>query len=215
MKNQKFTKQELEKIWSAVPPDYYQKGIQKNILQRMWHTNKLNAVCSLIQHSPKNILDVGCASGWFISELAKRYPNAECVGVDVYDKAIEYGKQHYPHIKFLKADGHEIPLKNKSCELVVCCEVLEHVVNPHKVLEEIRRVLSPDGYAIIEMDSGSLMFQLVWHWWTHMRHGVWEHAHIQEYNAKKLETHILKAQLRILKKKYFNFGMAVAFLTQK
>lgn len=209
------TAEELKKIWSAVPPDYYQTGIQKNMLQRIWHTNKLRTVLSLIPHEPKTILDVGSASGWFLSEVAKRYPQARSTGIDVYDKAIAYAKKTYPHITFLEADGHTIPLKDNSQDLVLCCEMLEHVVNPHQVLSEIRRVLSPNGYAIIEMDSGNWMFRLVWHWWTHMRHGVWEDAHIQEYTAKKLKTHILESNLRILKERYFNLGMAVAFLTKK
>ena len=209
------TQEELEKIWASVPPDYYQEGVKRNNLQRRWHTGKLNAVLSLNPGNPKTILDVGSASGWFLSQIAKEYPDATCTGIDVYDKAIHYAKKQYPHMHFIHADGHVIPLAKHSQELVMCNEVLEHVVDPKLVLSEIRRVMKPDGRGIIEMDSGNWMFQAAWYWWTHMRHGVWEDAHIQVFNAKKLERMILDSGFVILKKKFFNVGMAVVFLVKK
>lgn len=209
------TEEELQKIWASVPPDYYQQGVTHNYLQRRWHTGKLSTVLSLIEGQPKTILDVGSASGWFLSQVHMRHPRAICTGLDVYDKAIEYAKKMYPQLTFILADGHKLPLKANSQELVLCNEVLEHVVDPVVVLEEIKRVMSSNGSAIIEMDSGNWMFQASWYWWTHMRHGVWEDAHIQVFNAKKLEKTILNAGFRITKKKFFNFGMAVAFQVKK
>lgn len=205
-------KKELERIWASVPVDYYQNGVRNNLLQRRWHTGKLQTVLSLIQGNPKTILDVGSASGWFLSQVASSYPNAKCTGIDVYDKAISFAKKHYPSLHFIRADGHTIPLPKASQELVMCNEVLEHVVDPKVVLAEIRRVMKPNGHAIVEMDSGNWMFRIIWYWWTHMRHGVWEEAHIQVFNEKKLEKMIIEAGFVIEKKIFFNVGMAVAFL---
>jgi len=209
---------ELEVIWEQVPVDYYQKGTQNNILQRLWHRGKLKSVRLLIAYSkidPKKILDVGCASGWFLSQLSHFYPKAKCYGIDVYKEAITYGKKRYKSLDLRYADGHSLPYANKSFDVVVCTEVLEHVVDPEKVLREIRRVLSPNGVAVIEMDTGNRVFQLIWYWWTHMRHGVWEHAHIQVFNSKKLEVLIKKAGFTIIKKKTFNYSMAIAFLVNR
>src|SRR3989344_3527667 len=104
-----FHDKSLEEIWHDVPPDYYQKGVKNNILQRQWHQGKLKATLSLAPSDPKKILDVGCASGWFLSEIARKYNNAECTGIDVYDDAIEYGKKKYKKLNLVRADGHKIP----------------------------------------------------------------------------------------------------------
>lgn len=210
------TPSDLEDIWHQVPPDYYQEGIAHNPLQRMWHTGKLQAVIELIRDiSPKRILDVGSASGWFLSELAKQYPDSAGEGVDVYEPAIAYAKKHYPRISFRKADAHKLPFKDESFDLVICTEVLEHVINPQGVIAEIKRVLKKDGIAIIEMDSGNLLFQIIWYWWTNMRRGVWRDAHIHAFNAKKLEDMLHTSGLSIISKKTFNYSMAVAFLLKK
>lgn len=209
------SEEKLEYIWNQVPPDYYQVGIKKNRLQRAWHTRKLQVVLELLGKKNKNILDVGCASGWFLSEIKKSNPNARCTGVDVYKSAIDYGKKKYKSLTLLSIDAHVLPFKDELFDSVVCTEVLEHVVEPQKVLREIVRVLRPGGIAVIEMDTGNVLFRLVWYWWTHLRHGVWRDSHIHSFTATKLETMIKKAGFTIEKKKDFNYTMAVAFLARK
>lgn len=198
-------------VIEQVPPDYYQQGVKNSILQRLWHTNKLKVVLNLIPNSPKKILDVGCASGWFISEIAKIFPNAKCYGVDIYDRAILFGKKAYPHIQFAVADAHSLPFKNESFDLVVCTEVLEHVDNPKDALLEIKRVLKKEGVAIIELDSGSALFSIVWFLWKKIHGRVWNDAHIHSFNVNKLERIIVSSGFTILKKKKFNLNMAMAF----
>lgn len=205
----------LEDIWHQVPQDYYQKGIEKNLLQRIWHRGKFNAIISLIDKEPNNILDVGCASGWFLYKIASRYPKAKCTGIDIYKKAIDYGKKRYKSLNLIYADAHNVPFPDNSFNAVICTEVLEHVVDPGKIIREIKRVLKPEGIAIIEMDTGNILFRIVWYWWTHLRNGVWKDSHIHVFNTNKLESLIIKNGFIITKKKLFNFSMAVSFQLKK
>lgn len=211
-------KKELEEIWNQVPPDYYQNGVSKNLLQRIWHTRKLKNVLKLVDSvgiCPKNILDVGCASGWFLSKVKLRYPKSRCIGVDIYKKAIEYGKKRYKSLELIHADAHTLPFTDNSFDLVICTEVLEHVVSPEKVLKEIERVLSPSGTAIIEMDTGSFLFKVVWYWWNNMMRGVWKDSHIHMFNTTILQNMIKKNGFLITGKRIFNFTMGVAFCLEK
>ena len=80
-------------IIEQVPVDYYQKGIEGNIFQRIWHNNKLKIVLRFIPGTPETILDIGCASGWFISKVSRKFPKAKCFGVDIYDKGVKYAKK--------------------------------------------------------------------------------------------------------------------------
>lgn len=207
---------ELEEVWHQVPADYYQKGVATNRLQRLWHIGKLSAVISLTNNlNPKSILDVGSASGWFLSEIKKRFKDASCTGVDVYEPAIELARKLYPKITFQVCDAHTLPFPAKSFDLVVCTEVLEHVVDPEKVVSEIKRVLKPSGRAIVEMDSGNVLFRLAWYWWTNLRRGVWKDAHIHVFNASLLERLLAESGMRIVAKKTFNFSMGVVFVLEK
>jgi len=214
----KLTKKQLNKIWNQPPVDYYQNGVERSVLQKKWHLGKLRATIELLKSydlKPKKVLDVGCASGWFLNEVAEVYPKAKYHGVDVYKRAIEYGNKSYKQLDLKVSDAHKLPYFSKTFDLVICTEVLEHVIDPDNVLKEIKRVLTDDGMAIIEMDSGNLLFRMVWYWWTNMRHGVWENSHLHLFNCAKLRSCIINSGLKIIEQKMFNTTMAVAFVVVK
>jgi len=199
-------------VIKQVPVDYYQKGIRKNVFQRIWHNNKLKIVLRFIPGSPKTILDVGCASGWFISNISKKFPKSKCFGIDIYDKGIKFANKIYPKIEFKVADAHKIPYKKNTFDLVICTEVLEHLDSPKSAILEIKRVLKKDGLAIIELDSGNLLFSIVWYIWRKFWGKVWNGSHLHSFNVAKLEQMILSCGFKILKRQRFNFGMAMVFL---
>ena len=92
--------------------------------------------------APKKVLDIGCGSGYLISELSKAI-NAQFYGVDVYQNEIK-------NCEYKIADiTEEIPFNNEMFDCVILGEVIEHVPNPDFLLREINRVLKKDGYLII------------------------------------------------------------------
>ena len=206
------SKKRLEQIWAQVPPDYYDQGIKKNLLQKLWHSQKLNQVTSLLPKEAKRVLDVGCSSAILTAEVAKNLKKSKITGIDSYKKAIEFAKSKYPHLELLVADAHKLPFKDNTFDLVICTETLEHVTDPKKCLLEMKRVLKKNGRAIISMDSGSLTFRIIWYFWTKTKGRVWESAHLHEFNARVLEDLIKEAGFKITKKVYSHLGMAVTFL---
>ncbi len=210
------TQKQLVKIWNQVPPDYYQKEIVKNPLKRFWHNQKVNTFKKLtIDRNFKNILDVGCASGWMANEVSKIFPAAKITGVDAYGKAINYGKRVYPHIKFRMADAHKLPFKANSFDLVICYEVIEHLVDPPKALQEIKRVLKKNGLAIVTMDSGNRLFRIVWWISEKTISSVWQNAHLHPFKHTELEEVIKKSGVKIIKKHFSHSSLEVSFLLKK
>lgn len=214
--NQLPTEKELQKIWSEVPPDYYFK---LNYFQNLWHEWKWLVIKHLVSKNgkiPTTILEVGCNAGHLSGLLHTLFPKAKITGIDVYGASIEEAKKRYPGITFKVADAHKLPFKDNSFGLVVCSETIEHVIDPKKVLEEINRVLKPDGEALIEMDSGSSLFRIIWWFWTTFGKGtVWKNAHLHPFTAKELEALICGNGLSIEQKMFSHLGMAVSFLVRK
>lgn len=206
-------KHKLYDIWNKVPTDYYQDGIKNNFFQWLWHTHKINFAKKIIKNLKfKNCLDIGCASGFMISEISKSFPDAEYSGIDVFDKAVIAAKKNYPAIKFNVASADKLPFKDNSFDLILFYETIEHVENPLKCLEEIKRILKKDGTLILTMDSGSIIFRIVWFCWENTKGSVWKKAHLHPFHHRELENLIKQAGFKIKKKIFAFLGMEVTFV---
>ena len=206
---------QLKKIWLQVPPEYYEKGIKSNLLQKNWHEGKWRMVKSLARGKYRRILDVGCASGWLTARMAHLYPKAEVFGIDVSEKMCHKAKAIHPEVKFIQADAHKLPFEKGSLDLIIATEVLEHVVDPLVVLLEMKWVLSKSGEIIISMDTGNILFNAIWFFWTRGKGRVWKNSHLHRFNVRKLRQLFLKAGFYVEKEQIFNFGLAVAFKLRK
>lgn len=80
--------------------------------------------------SDKKILDIGCADARIWKELGW-YGKENLVLVDINE---------FDHPFFCVADAHNLPFENKSFDIVILSEILEHVRDPQKVLKEASRI---------------------------------------------------------------------------
>jgi SAM-dependent methyltransferase len=73
-------------------------------------------------------------------------------------------------IPYLVGRGEFLPVASGTVDLVLCSNVLDHVLNAGAILAEIRRVLKPRGYLFLKVGTFSLLGLLKWHTWTKHRH---------------------------------------------
>jgi 2-polyprenyl-6-hydroxyphenyl methylase/3-demethylubiquinone-9 3-methyltransferase len=93
------------------------------------------------------VLDLGCGGGFMAEALAWR--GARVTGIDPSLASLEAAQQHARSqgldIIYRTGVGESIPLESQSVDRVVCVDVLEHVQDVEKVLNEVHRVLRPQG----------------------------------------------------------------------
>lgn len=87
--------------------------------------------------SNKNILDVGCG----IKPYEELFNASSYTGIDINNGG-HINRDKLPD-KFY--NGVEIPFPDNYFDVVICTEVLEHIAEPGKLLNEIRRVLKVGG----------------------------------------------------------------------
>jgi len=94
----------------------------------------------------KQVLDVGCYNGR-IGSLLKANGN-KVFGVDLSEQALRMAQEK--GIICLKADAVEsLPFKNKTFDVVIAAEIIEHVFNLDNFILEIKRVLKTDGSLVL------------------------------------------------------------------
>ena len=189
------TKSELDRIHRAVPSDYYQRGIKKNVLQRIWHHGRFKLIThELIRLGITDpVLDLGCHSGDLTSIVAAA-TGTPTSGVDLSSQAIAYARSRFPAIDFRCVDfSRGLPFGDGSFQVATAFDVLEHVPNLPATLAEIRRVLEPGGYLIIGVPNETWLFKIIWFFWTKLRGHVWDGAHVQDFQQPGSYNLLLQA----------------------
>jgi len=110
------------------------------------HQTIINQVLNLLTGDYHNILDVGCGTGVLLEELTRRYPKAECVGLDLSEGMVKQAqnKIKQKQVKFIVGDGETLPFPDQSFDLVVSTSAL-HWMDYKQVFAEVARVLKPGG----------------------------------------------------------------------
>jgi SAM-dependent methyltransferase len=111
-----------------------------------------------------HVLEAGCGVGAQTVILAKNSPAARFTSVDVSPASLDAAKAAvrragFDHVTFQIADLFQMPFSEASFDHVFVCFVLEHLKEPGRALQCLKKVLKPGGtLTVIEGDHGSTFF---------------------------------------------------------
>ncbi|UCE07675.1 MAG: class I SAM-dependent methyltransferase [bacterium] len=101
------------------------------------------------------MIDVGCGAGGTAVVLAKMFADCEVVGIDLSEPLLKIAEgsnqaaQLGERIKFEKADVQQIPYPDNSFDVVINLNMVHLVEDPISMLNEMERILKPDGFLFI------------------------------------------------------------------
>lgn len=134
---------------------------------------------------PRTVLEVGCGSG----ELAAALFPDETVsyqGVDLSPEEVARAQASQPQRTFQVASAYQLPHGDAQFDLVVACEILEHVDDPRRALDELARVCG--GYLLV-----SVPWEPVWRL-ANLARGAYVQqwgntpGHLQHFSRRALRT---------------------------
>lgn len=129
----------------------------------------------------QKVLDLGCGDGPLSYLLAKK--GAQVIGVDNEDLGLKFARENLAsksaegplHCEFVLASAYKLPFADESFDLVVNCEVIEHLAESKLMLAEIKRVLKKRGRLILTTPH-------------RLREEPSDPNHVREYFPGELET---------------------------
>ncbi len=117
------------------------KHTSKNPLQRFLIDRFQDSVAAEVKKlKPESLLSVGCGEGFDLKHVISFFKPRRVVGVDFDNGALKYARMQLPGVNFKKANATRLPFKDKEFDLVLALEVIEHIKEFEKVLDEIKRV---------------------------------------------------------------------------
>jgi SAM-dependent methyltransferase len=96
----------------------------------------------------RRALDVGTGTGAGARAIARRFPAAEVVGVDVAAAMLDEARKHAPKIRFEEGDAARLPFGDGEFDLVAHANMIPF-------LDETARVLRPGGWTLFAYSSGA------------------------------------------------------------
>lgn len=114
--------------------------------------------CHKTQNIAPRVLDYGCAHGHYSVPIAKTFPKGEFVGVDISERAVKAARRWIErdgvaNASFLQMFDGVLGTLEKF-DVIVAGEVLEHVIDPWKLLDDLKAALKPGGCLIITTPYG-------------------------------------------------------------
>jgi SAM-dependent methyltransferase len=131
----------------------------------------------------KCILDYGCGTGYgvlTISEHAKAI-----IGVDINKQIIDYCNERYRkgNVSFKQIEEkYPLPYKSGAFDIIVSFQVIEHLPEVPRYLNELKRLLNDEG--VLFITTPNRYFRLV------PFEKPWNPEHIREYSYKGLNTEL-------------------------
>jgi methionine biosynthesis protein MetW len=150
----------------------------------------------------KRVLEVGCSTG-YMSQLMKQRDCA-VTGIEVDANAAQDAANYCEQVHVLDLNSPEwITRCSKSrFEVVLLGDVLEHLVDPARVLTQMREVLAPNGSLVISLPN-------IVHWETRVKVlsgrfnyqscGTLDHTHLRFFTLKTARELIESAGFRIIR----------------
>ena len=133
--------------------------------RKNWQNPK--EILKLLELKPSYVVaDLGCGTGYFTVPLS--YKVKKIYGIDIQKEMLSFledkiQQQKIGNIETVLSEENEIPLKNKSVDLVLSVNTLHEFRYKEAIIDEMRRVIKADGRAVIIdfkkeiSDSGPLL----------------------------------------------------------
>lgn len=123
---------------------------QKLINSYFKNIESLLDTSGITKRSKVNAIEIGCGEGFSTQRLREALPgNVQLQASEYVASLVPKAQKRNPKVKITQESIYETKHANASFDLIFLLEVLEHLDYPDQALQELARILKPNGYLII------------------------------------------------------------------
>jgi SAM-dependent methyltransferase len=165
-------------------------------------TGRLAFVMDLLPIKAGTVLDVGCGPG---VQFAGGGSGFQFTGIDISGEPLAQAQSH--GYKTVQHDLVEpLPFADATFDVAVATDILEHMVEPLRLLLEVKRVVRPDGFLILSVPNHFFLSNrlrilrgrgLVLPWSNHQAYQDWNYFHLRYFRWESFCALLEAADLEI------------------
>jgi malonyl-CoA O-methyltransferase len=146
-------KELIEKNFSKKAIEYDEQAIiQKEVAREL--------LSKIPNKNYKNILDIGCGTGFLTSLVKNTFPDANVTGIDNSLGMIDIAKRMNRNIKFKCIDANRIDLMDEEYDLIVSSMALHWIENLPEWLVRVNKVMSENGSLYFVLPIKNTLYEL-------------------------------------------------------
>lgn len=142
----------------------------------------------------RNFLEMGCGTGFVLSQIQQSFPNIKLCGGDLFSKGLVFTRSKVPNANLLQIDGRKMPFDGEF-DAIGAFDILEHIDEDELVLSNMHRALKSGGGILITVPQHPFL----WSQWDEIA------FHKRRYTQGELVEKIRRAGFEPLKITSFMF----------
>jgi len=171
------------------------KMMKEHAGRHFWYDGREKIILGLLEdiidNSVERIIDYGCGTGKLISSLTSIYPKKEIHGADISESAIEHCMQSgLTNITNLNINEP----KKQYYDLILCCDVLEHILDEEEFLNRLKAMLRTEGKILFTVPA----YNILWSGEDYVS------KHFRRYTKRRLIKTLARTEMSAIQSSYFN-----------
>ena len=149
---------------------HYDRAAERGVPSLVWRAGqerRLQMMARWTRLENTHVLIAGCGVGTYAAQIRHRYtPHVEAFDIEA-ERVLE-ARVETPHAVIAAAES--LPYPDNQFDTILSHEVLEHVLDDRKSIQEMVRVLKPGGRVIIFVPNRWYPFETHGHYWKGVYH---------------------------------------------
>ena len=158
-------------------------------------------ILSRIKEYPIRVLDVGCGNGALGSSIRKKYPKCNVIGIEFSENAVNNAVNKLDEVLILNLNELNPDDIKGEFDLIICADVIEHLLDPEYCLNVLRSKLTSNGKMILSIPNlrhwSVLLPLLVNDRFTYTDEGLLDRTHLHLFTFTEIKLMLSRCKFRV------------------
>ncbi|MDR1702194.1 MAG: glycosyltransferase [Sporomusaceae bacterium] len=135
------------------------------------------------------VLEIGCACGATLLEIKNLFPKAQIYGIELNEHSARIAN-YFAQVQIGDAEKMEFPYPENYFDYILCPNILEHLVDPWKLLGKLKKYLKPTGHliaSILNVMHFSVVAELLSGNWDYRDEGILAKTHLRFFTLNTMK----------------------------
>jgi 2-polyprenyl-3-methyl-5-hydroxy-6-metoxy-1,4-benzoquinol methylase len=166
-----------------------------------YYRNTRKDILPLLPDKFDRVLDVGCGAGSTLAWLKSTKGCTCTIGIEPFPEAAAAARKAIDVVYEGDIESLSVPIEPGTLDLVLCLDVLEHLIDPWTVTRRLQELLKPGGALIVSLPNvrnKRVIFPLLFKGkWNYRDFGVLDRTHLRFFVRETAIALVESSGLRV------------------